>query len=101
MTRRGIDCSAFVQNLAAVVYGLTLPRTAGEQKLACTPVDRKDLQEGDLVFFNTRGGVSHVGVYLHNDKFVHASTSGGVTISDLKEPYWERRMLGGGRPQPK
>lgn len=101
MTRRGIDCSAFVQNLSAVVFGLTLPRTAGEQKQACTPVERSDLQEGDLVFFNTRGGVSHVGVYLHNDKFVHASTSGGVTISDLKEPYWEKRYLGGGRPRSK
>jgi murein DD-endopeptidase / murein LD-carboxypeptidase len=57
------------------------------------------LKEGDLVFFNTTGGVSHVGVYLQNNKFVHASTSGGVMISDLDESYWAKRFIGIGRYQ--
>jgi lipoprotein Spr len=99
MTQRGIDCSAFVQSLCASVYGLSLPRVAKEQKQYCSKILKDDdLQEGDLVFFNTRGGVSHVGVYLHNNKFVHASSSEGVVISDLNDPYWARRYLGAGRP---
>ncbi len=97
-TRSGIDCSAFVQGLLVSVYGVSLPRVAREQKSSCTPVDTDSIQEGDLVFFNTRGGVSHVGVYLHNGWFAHASTSGGVTVSHLQEAYWQRRFLGAGRP---
>ena len=97
MTQRGVDCSAFVQNVMAGSYELALPRTAKEQKEMATPLERNELREGDLVFFNTRGGVSHVGIYLHNNKFVHASTSGGVTISDLGEAYWAKRYLGAGR----
>lgn len=97
MTQRGVDCSAFVQTVMAGSYELALPRTAKEQKDLSTPVARENLREGDLVFFNTRGGVSHVGIYLHNNKFVHASTSGGVTISDLSEAYWAKRYLGAGR----
>jgi NlpC/P60 family len=98
MTKKGVDCSAFVQTLIGGVYELPLPRTASEQKAMCTEIRKEELTEGDLVFFNTRGGVSHVGVYLHNNKFVHASTSGGVTISDLSEPYWEKRFIGAGKP---
>jgi lipoprotein Spr len=57
------------------------------------------LQEGDLVFFNTRGrGVTHVGIYMGNNKFAHASTARGVVISDLNEEYYRRRYLGAGRP---
>jgi lipoprotein Spr len=97
MTQRGVDCSAFVQTVMAGSYELALPRTAKEQKQVAATVERSDLREGDLVFFNTRGGVSHVGIYLHNNKFVHASTSGGVTISDLSEAYWAKRYLGAGR----
>jgi lipoprotein Spr len=97
MTQRGVDCSAFVQTVMAGSYELALPRTAKEQKEMATPLERNELREGDLVFFNTRGGVSHVGIYLHNNKFVHASTSGGVTISDLGEAYWAKRYLGAGR----
>ncbi len=96
-TQKGIDCSAFVQTLMIGVFAMQLPRTAREQKEMATWIPMDNLKEGDLVFFNTRGSVSHVGVYLHNNKFVHASTSGGVMISDLNETYWSRKLLGAGR----
>lgn len=97
LTQNGIDCSAFMQTLFFGVFALKLPRTAREQKAVADWIPSTDLREGDLVFFNTRGGVSHVGMYLHNNKFVHASTSGGVMISDLNEPYWSHKFLGAGR----
>jgi lipoprotein Spr len=97
-SRKGIDCSAFVQGLMSTVYGVSVPRVAREQKEQCERIQPENLQEGDLVFFNTRGGVSHVGIYLHNNHFVHASTSGGVTVSSLEESYWKQRFLGAGRP---
>lgn len=95
-TKSGIDCSAFVQVLYVTQYGVNLPRTAREQYDATQRISRTNLKEGDLVFFNTQGGVSHVGIYLQNNKFVHASSS-GVTISDLFDEYWERRFIGVGR----
>ena len=95
-TKSGIDCSALIQILYVTQFGTNLPRTAREQFDATQRISRTDLQEGDLVFFNTQGGVSHVGMYLQNNKFVHASSS-GVTISDLYDPYWERRFIGVGR----
>ena len=55
------------------------------------------MEEGDLVFFNTRGGISHAGVYLGDGYFVHASSSVGVTISNLDETYWNRRFISGGK----
>ncbi|PWU02737.1 MAG: hypothetical protein C5B52_04785 [Bacteroidetes bacterium] len=96
-THNGIDCSAFVQMLMSTVYGVDIPRTAREQKQMTASISSKELKEGDLVFFNTRGGISHVGVYLRNNKFVHAATSGGVMISDLDDPYWSHRYRGAGR----
>lgn len=95
-TKSGIDCSALVQILYVTQYGINLPRTAREQYDATDRISRTNLKEGDLVFFNTQGGVSHVGIYLQNNKFVHASSS-GVTISDLFDAYWERRFIGVGR----
>jgi cell wall-associated NlpC family hydrolase len=93
-----IDCSAFTQILMRDVYQLPLPRTSQEQYNACEKIDLEDLKEGDLVFFNTDGkDVSHVGVYLLNNKFVHAATSGGVMISDLNDKYWQPKFLGAGR----
>ncbi len=96
-TRNGIDCSGFTCNLANSVYGKTLPRTSREQFERSQKIPVEYLQQGDLVFFNTSGGVSHVGVYLTNNKFVHASTSSGVVISDLNEDYYRRRFIGAGR----
>jgi murein DD-endopeptidase / murein LD-carboxypeptidase len=99
-TKDGIDCSAFVQILYITQFGINIPRTAREQYDATDRISRTELKEGDLVFFNTQGGVSHVGLYLQNNKFVHASSS-GVTISDLFESYWERRFIGVGRYEKK
>ncbi len=96
-TKKGIDCSAFTQFLFADVYGFNLPRTARDQFKITDRISRTDLNEGDLLFFNTRGGISHVGVYLQNNKFVHAASSEGVMISDIFDDYWVRRFIGVGR----
>ena len=93
-TKSGIDCSALMQTLFTSIYGISLPRTAREQFQVSTRISREDIKEGDLIFFNTTGGVSHVGLYIQNNKFVHASSTGGVTISDLDEDYWSRKFIG-------
>ena len=95
--KKGIDCSSFSGRLQQEVYSNTLPRTAKDQYEVCEKVELERLQEGDLVFFNTRGGVSHVGVYLGNNCFVHSSTNSGVTISSLTDSYYSKRYIGGGR----
>lgn len=96
-TEKGIDCSAYSGTLANHVFGLVLPRTARDQYANCIKLNREELQQGDLVFFNTRGGISHVGMYLGNGYFTHASTSIGVTISNLSETYWSKKFVSGGR----
>lgn len=99
-TSECIDCSAFTQILMRDVFNTDLPRTAQEQYDNSEKIDLADLQEGDLVFFHTSGqkkDITHVGVYLLNNKFVHAATSGGVMISDLNEKYWQPRFRGAGR----
>ncbi len=96
-TKKGVDCSAFSQFLFASVYGFSIPRTAREQYNSTSRISRTQLTEGDLIFFNTRGGVSHVGIYLQNNKFVHAATSGGVMISDIYDEYWVKKFVGVGR----
>ena len=95
-TKDGIDCSAFVQTIFLSAFGVTLPRVAKDQYKITRHISRTELQEGDLLFFNTRGGVSHVGIYLQNNKFVHASVS-GVTISDMFEPYYVKHFIAAGR----
>lgn len=96
-TKKGIDCSAFTGALISETYCITLPRTARDQYAQCDKIKRENLMEGDLVFFNTRGGISHVGVYLANGYFVHSSVHGGVTINSLDEDYYNRKYIGGGR----
>jgi cell wall-associated NlpC family hydrolase len=96
----GIDCSAFAASLISNVYGVNnLPRMSKDQYDASRRIKRNDLQEGDLVFFHTLGkrkSVTHVGVYLRNGKFIHASIS-GVMISSLDDGYYAQHFVGAGR----
>jgi cell wall-associated NlpC family hydrolase len=93
------DCSGFVQRAYKEIYGIYLPRSSESQYMQGARVSRMaDLKYGDLVFFNTDGiGVSHVGIYLYNDQFVHASTSLGVTKSSIKMDYYKKRFIEGRR----
>ena len=97
-TKKGVDCSGFSVAVYAAVYGIALPRVSREQYRISRKISTTELQEGDLVFFNTRGnGVSHVGVYLGNNKFIHASVSRGVMVNGLFETYYLQRFVGAGR----
>ncbi len=98
-SKSGIDCSGFAQKLYGEVYGVDLLRTAMEQFKKCKRIKHsKDAEEGDLVFFHIHSRhITHVGIYLANDFFVHASTSGGVMISNLNEDYWHKYFAGAGR----
>lgn len=101
-SRRGIDCSGFVQQVCRTVARVELPRTTRDQVRAGRAVRRRDLRPGDLVFFNTTGrGVSHVGLIVEGDRFAHASQSRGVTYARLGEPYWNRTFLGARRVVPR
>lgn len=96
--KHGIDCSAFVQRLYENVFCTSLVRTAMEQFSACRMVFNTDsLKEGDLVFFRRGSRISHVGIYLVNNFFVHASSSRGVMISSLGDDYWQRLYAGAGK----
>lgn len=97
--KRGIDCSALVQKLYSYVYGMNVLRTSLLQFRSSEFVSNiANLKEGDLVFFRIHGGpVSHVGIYLHNNYFLHASSSRGVMISKLTDNYWTKVYVGGGR----
>jgi len=90
-TRRGIDCSAFVQTIMRDVLDVNLPRTTALQVRLGTAVNRDELLPADLVFFRRRG-VRHVGIYLGDGEFIHASSSRGVTISNLTEGYYRRHF---------
>lgn len=98
-SKSGIDCSAFTGMMLEEVFHIKVPRTARQQYAASDRVSREDMVEGDLVFFNTRGGVSHVGLYLGDGYFVHSSSSKGVTIDNLEESYYNKRFIGGGHPR--
>ena len=98
MTRSGIDCSAFVLSVYGSVTGINLPRISSAQAQEGERVEREQLEKGDLLFFQTRGSrISHVGIVQEitqegEIKFIHASTSKGVTISSLNEKYWGLRF---------
>jgi lipoprotein Spr len=98
-TKKGVDCSGFSVAVYAAVYGIMLPRVSRDQYRIARKISTTELQEGDLVFFDTRGGgtVSHVGIYLGNNKFIHASVSKGVMVNDLFQTYYLKRFIGGGR----
>jgi cell wall-associated NlpC family hydrolase len=95
----GIDCSAFTQNVFNKSINFNLPRTARDQYKMGTRVNRSSLEFGDLIFFDTRREAypGHVGIYIGEDKFAHASSSLGVTISSLQSTYYKTRFIGGKR----
>ena len=95
----GLDCSGFVRVIFDQAKGLVLPRKASEQAAATEVIDKKDLQPGDLVFFNTmRRAFSHVGIYVGDGKFIHAPRSGAqVRVEDMGVAYWARRFNGARR----
>ena len=96
--RNGIDCSAFVGVIYKQVYGISLNRTANDMTRNVTFIAKSQLREGDLVFFNnSKGKVSHVGIYLKEGLFDHASTSNGVSVSRLDNTYWQKHFYKGGR----
>lgn len=98
-SKSGVDCSAFVQNLYQYVFGLNLLRTAWMQFESSKYISNiSDLKEGDLVFFRINSSrITHVGVYLRNNFFVHSGCSKGVSIANLNSNYWSRYFAGGGR----
>lgn len=98
-SKTGVDCSYFTLDVMKDIYQVNLKRTAAEQFEQSQKIEWNQLKEGDLIFFKTEGRIriSHVGIYLANNKFVHASTSQGVTIGDLADPYWQRRLYSLGR----
>ena len=96
--RKGVDCSGFVHAIYQQVYAISLPRSSKEMYNKCTKIKTSDLKKGDLVFFDFEGmGVSHVGIYLSNNEYAHASTSKGVVISNLDNVYMQKRYVGAGR----
>ncbi len=89
----GFDCSGFVQYVYRSAFGASLPRTSRELSNWGRKVSRSGLRRGDLVFFRIKGSrIDHVGIYIDNDLFVHASSSRGVTIGNLNNRYYERHF---------
>ena len=94
----GIDCSGFVAMLFKKVFGVELAASSAEIYKDAKPLKRTVLKPGDLVFFKIKKRrISHVGVYIGNNKFAHASVQSGVIVSDLGEPYYKKYFYKGGR----
>lgn len=94
----GLDCSKFTSEVFRKFNNTRLPRQAAAQFQEGTNIPRTRLRMGDLVFFETqRNSISHVGIAVSRNKFIHASTSRGVIISHLGEDYWAKRYAGARR----
>jgi len=99
-TKKGCDCSGFVSQVYKAVYGKSLERnSAAIRDKNCSKIRRSQLRTGDLVFFKTGSSrkINHVGIYLKDDKFIHASSSKGVIVSSLEEKYYIRTYVCSGR----
>jgi cell wall-associated NlpC family hydrolase len=98
----GLDCSGLVQQVFRNALGLDMPRTAAEMARVGEGIRKDDLKPGDLVFFNTmRRTFSHVGIYLGDNQFLHAPSTGGkVRVDDMTDSYWLRRFTGARRVAP-
>jgi len=94
-TAAGFDCSGFVRFMYDRVFSMKLPRTSLEMAGIGQKIERSELKPGDLVFFQTRGNrISHVGIFVGNDTFVHSSVSKGITEDKLKQNYYDKRYAG-------
>lgn len=94
LDKSGIDCSGFALLLTKNIYGQTLPRRSKDQANAVKNRSLSNLKEGDLIFFSFGGGdVDHVGIYLNNDFFVHASNTRGVIVDDLNMPVYQKAIV--------
>ena len=91
MSKRSVDCSALTVIAYRDIFGVSLPRTVDDQARVGSYVAQHALKPGDLVFFKTGFFQRHVGIYLEDRRFIHASSSNGVMISRLDEPYWSRK----------
>lgn len=97
-SKSGVDCSGFCVILYDQIYQKKIAPSAKALAEETKKIKTSDLEEGDLVFFNIdHGKISHVGVYLQNNKFVHASTKKGIMINDLNEPYYQKYFVQSGR----
>jgi lipoprotein Spr len=97
-TKKGIDCSGFAFQLYNKVFSTLIGNNSRNIFSMVNPISKSELKEGDLVFFKIGSrSITHMGVYMGNNKFAHASTSKGVMISDLDEAYWRKYYYKGGR----
>ncbi len=97
-TRAGMDCSGYIRTVFSQVYGIQLPHNSGKMFGYGEPVRRNHLKPGDLVFFKSRlGGINHVGIYMGQGQFIHASSSGGVRYAALDQKYFDKRYAGARR----
>ena len=98
-TKRGTDCSGFVSAIYRQVYGIKLTHSSRSMFQEVERVKRDSMRTGDLVFFrrSPKQPIYHVGIYLKNGKFVHSATNGGVMVSSLKQPYYQRNFYAAGR----
>lgn len=97
-SKQGIDCSGFASLLYKSIYNIDISGSSENIFDKCNELSKENLQEGDFVFFKIESNkISHVGIYLKNDKFVHATTKVGVIISDLNEVYYKKYYFKGGR----
>lgn len=102
MSSSGVDCSGLTNIIVKKVFGKTLSRSSADiYAKNVSKISKSGIKEGDLVFFRTDGKRSkipnHVGLYLNNDKFIHASTSKGVVVSSMTQPYYVTNYIGAGR----
>ena len=97
-TKKCTDCSGFTSNAYRKVYDKSIPRVSREIYGNSMPIDKRSLYEGDLVFFATGGGkrITHVGIYLWDGYFAHASSSKGVMVSNLRQGYYRKTFVSGG-----
>lgn len=97
-SNKGIDCSGFTKEIYAKVFNTIIGRSSRDIFSAAIPISKEDLREGDLVFFKIKSNyITHVGIYLGNNRFAHATTMRGVVLNNLEEPYYKRYFFKGGR----